>query len=39
MPVTQLNSVQDSSIDIQTPEGSIVKLPRGRGRAWISPLL
>jgi hypothetical protein len=35
--VTQLNRAQGSSIDIQTPEGSRVKLPRGRGRAWSSP--
>jgi hypothetical protein len=39
MSVTQLNSAHDSSIDIQTPEGSSVKPPRGRERVWISPLL
>jgi hypothetical protein len=39
MSVTQLNSAHDSSTDIQTLEGSRVKLPRGRGRAWSSPLL
>jgi hypothetical protein len=39
MSVTQLNSAQDSSIDVQTLEGSSVKLPHERGRAWISPLL
>jgi hypothetical protein len=37
--VTQLNRAQDSSRDIQTSEGSRVKLPRERGRAWSSPLL
>jgi hypothetical protein len=35
--VTQLNRTQGSSIDIQIPEGSHIKLPRGR--AWIFPLL
>jgi hypothetical protein len=39
MSVTQLNRVQGSSIDIQTPEGSRVKLPQRRGRAWSSPVL